>query len=191
MEWELAVVRGGGWYPVLVGNPGMGLGLGRNANYLEAQQGMPLPWSGRPPDFPVQMKNTLGAPTAPISVINQHFSMHHHHRVYSLQVNGWSWSRLGKDPLCLLYLAELCICSHGTYVSHSCAQLYSLWSMEDKASPCLPILSKGSWIPLLMRKDPLRRIIIAQLYNENYSYIYTFQTVQAMCQVLYAKHQAT
>lgn len=67
-------------YQVEVRGNGVGVGGGQGRGVVPCFSGqsrngtwirdMPLPWSGRPPDFPVQMKNTLGAPTAPISVIN-------------------------------------------------------------------------------------------------------------------------
>ena len=123
-------VRGkeGRWYPILTGNPGIGPALGSNANCLEAQQGMPFPQGRKEPDSPVQIQTTLGAPTCSISAISQHPGRHYHHRVCSLQINRLSWSRLGKDPLCLRRITQLCICSHSTYASHSCAQLHRLWS---------------------------------------------------------------
>lgn len=58
------------WYPLLTGNTGMGPALRSNANFLAAQQGMPLPQSRKEPDSPVQIQTTLGAPTCPISAIS-------------------------------------------------------------------------------------------------------------------------
>ena len=89
---------------------------------------MPLPQGRKEPDSSVQIQTTLGAPTCPISAISWHPGRHYHHRVCSLQMNRLSWPRLGKDPLCLRRITQLCICSHSTYASHSCAQLHRLWS---------------------------------------------------------------
>lgn len=76
MEWRsstkraLAVRGNGEWYLLLTGNPGVGPGLGRNANCLKVRQGMTLPQSMRDPDSPIQMQTTLVAPTSPNSVIS-------------------------------------------------------------------------------------------------------------------------